>query len=188
MVFFADAFYAFLGLFWIGYTAFCWFGCLESYFPLERIADNQFWTISEMSCHLAHVLVQVKDAIFKTLIANGMFDNAHIRLTLTRGKKVNTEQDSWWCSFNSICYLSPSRHKPLAQHPCVREKNCLLILFTGCVFSSEGDIWNESSFQSLWVRADWYSSFCPPFSLCIHVHLFSFASWVHLWTLKEKLK
>jgi hypothetical protein len=47
-----------------------------------------------MSCHLAHVLVQVKDAIFKTLIANGMFDNAHIRLTLTRGKKVNTEQDS----------------------------------------------------------------------------------------------
>ena len=32
--------------------------------------------------------VQVKEAIFKTLISNGMFDNAHIRLTLTRGKKV----------------------------------------------------------------------------------------------------
>lgn len=32
--------------------------------------------------------LQVKNAIFKTLISNGMFDNAHIRLTLTRGKKV----------------------------------------------------------------------------------------------------
>ena len=31
---------------------------------------------------------QIKEAIFKTLISNGMFDNAHIRLTLTRGKKV----------------------------------------------------------------------------------------------------
>ncbi|XP_039163451.1 LOW QUALITY PROTEIN: branched-chain-amino-acid aminotransferase-like protein 2 [Eucalyptus grandis] len=33
---------------------------------------------------------QVKDAIFKTLITNGMFDNAHIRLSLTRGKKVTS--------------------------------------------------------------------------------------------------
>lgn len=45
-------------------------------------------SISELSCDFAHVFVQIKDAIFKTLIANGMFDNAHIRLTLTRGKKV----------------------------------------------------------------------------------------------------
>uniref|UniRef100_A0A1D1YC77 Branched-chain-amino-acid aminotransferase-like protein 2 n=1 Tax=Anthurium amnicola TaxID=1678845 RepID=A0A1D1YC77_9ARAE len=33
---------------------------------------------------------EIKDAIFKTLISNGMFDNAHIRLTLTRGKKVTS--------------------------------------------------------------------------------------------------
>ncbi|XP_072976056.1 branched-chain-amino-acid aminotransferase-like protein 2 isoform X1 [Typha angustifolia] len=32
----------------------------------------------------------IKEAIFKTLISNGMFDNAHIRLTLTRGKKVTS--------------------------------------------------------------------------------------------------
>lgn len=32
----------------------------------------------------------IKEAIFKTLILNGMFDNAHIRLTLTRGKKVTS--------------------------------------------------------------------------------------------------
>lgn len=33
---------------------------------------------------------EVKTAIFTTLISNGMFDNAHIRLTLTRGKKVTS--------------------------------------------------------------------------------------------------
>ncbi|KAK1305176.1 Branched-chain-amino-acid aminotransferase-like protein 2 [Acorus calamus] len=33
---------------------------------------------------------EIKEAIFKTLISNGMFDNAHIRLTLTRGKKVTS--------------------------------------------------------------------------------------------------
>jgi hypothetical protein len=31
---------------------------------------------------------EVKNAVFSTLIANGMRDSAHIRLTLTRGKKV----------------------------------------------------------------------------------------------------
>jgi hypothetical protein len=31
---------------------------------------------------------QIKEAIFRTLITNGMFDNTHIRLSLTRGKKV----------------------------------------------------------------------------------------------------
>ncbi|KAK8960283.1 Branched-chain-amino-acid aminotransferase-like protein 1 [Platanthera guangdongensis] len=32
----------------------------------------------------------IKEAIFITLNSNGMFDNAHIRLTLTRGKKVTS--------------------------------------------------------------------------------------------------
>ncbi|WVZ57002.1 hypothetical protein U9M48_007450 [Paspalum notatum var. saurae] len=43
------------------------------------LASANFWSRS-----------LIKDAIFKTLIANGMFDNAHIRLTLTRGKKVTS--------------------------------------------------------------------------------------------------
>jgi branched-chain amino acid aminotransferase group I len=33
---------------------------------------------------------EIKQAIFETLRANGMRDNAHIRLTLTRGKKVTS--------------------------------------------------------------------------------------------------
>ncbi|KAG7556854.1 hypothetical protein ISN44_As11g028530 [Arabidopsis suecica] len=33
---------------------------------------------------------EVKEAIFRSLITNGMFDNTHIRLSLTRGKKVTS--------------------------------------------------------------------------------------------------
>jgi hypothetical protein len=54
--------------------------------------------------------VQIKDAIFKTLIANGMFNNAHIRLTLTRGKKVEYKSRFFDVSLLSICSLSPCWH------------------------------------------------------------------------------
>ena len=32
----------------------------------------------------------VRDALFRTLAANGMQDEAHIRLTLTRGEKITS--------------------------------------------------------------------------------------------------
>ena len=33
---------------------------------------------------------EVKDALFKTLEANGMWDQTHVRLTLTRGEKITS--------------------------------------------------------------------------------------------------
>ncbi len=33
---------------------------------------------------------EIRDALFKTLAANGMYDGAHVRLTLTRGEKVTS--------------------------------------------------------------------------------------------------
>jgi branched-chain amino acid aminotransferase len=35
----------------------------------------------------------IKDAVKQTLVANGMYDGAHIRLTLTRGEKVTSGMD-----------------------------------------------------------------------------------------------
>lgn len=35
----------------------------------------------------------IKDAVKQTLVANGMFDGAHIRLTLTRGEKITSGMD-----------------------------------------------------------------------------------------------
>ncbi|CAJ2628974.1 unnamed protein product [Trifolium pratense] len=59
-------------------------------FKLEEHLDR----ISDSAKALAFENVptrdEIKEAIFKTLITNGMFDNAHIRLSLTRGKKVTS--------------------------------------------------------------------------------------------------
>ncbi|GFP93226.1 branched-chain-amino-acid aminotransferase-like protein 1 [Phtheirospermum japonicum] len=53
---------------------------------------------------------EVKQAIFKTLIRNGMFNNAHIRLTLTRGKKVTSGMSP---AFNLYgCTLIGKMHPP----------------------------------------------------------------------------
>ncbi|RZC81281.1 hypothetical protein C5167_043883 [Papaver somniferum] len=56
--------------------------------------DEHLDRLSDSAKALAFVNVptreEIKKAIFITLISNGMFENAHIRLTLTRGKKVTS--------------------------------------------------------------------------------------------------
>lgn len=56
--------------------------------------DEHLDRLSDSAKALAFVNVptrrEIKKAIFTTLISNGMFENAHIRLTLTRGKKVTS--------------------------------------------------------------------------------------------------
>ncbi|KAK4483570.1 hypothetical protein RD792_010769 [Penstemon davidsonii] len=59
-------------------------------FKLEEHLDRMFDSAKALAFSNIPTREQVKEAIFKTLIRNGMFDNAHIRLTLTRGKKVTS--------------------------------------------------------------------------------------------------
>ncbi|KAL8061838.1 hypothetical protein ABFX02_02G109600 [Erythranthe guttata] len=59
-------------------------------FKLEEHLDRLFDSAKALAFSNVPPREQVKEAIFKTLIRNGMFDNAHIRLTLTRGKKVTS--------------------------------------------------------------------------------------------------
>ncbi|KAF8038800.1 hypothetical protein BT93_B1375 [Corymbia citriodora subsp. variegata] len=59
-------------------------------FKLEEHLDRMFDSAKALAFSNVPTREQVKDAIFKTLIRNGMFDNAHIRLSLTRGKKVTS--------------------------------------------------------------------------------------------------
>ncbi|KAG9153308.1 hypothetical protein Leryth_018023, partial [Lithospermum erythrorhizon] len=59
-------------------------------FKLEEHLDRLFDSAKALAFSNVPKREEVKDAIFKTLISNGMFDNAHIRLTLTRGKKVTS--------------------------------------------------------------------------------------------------
>ncbi|GER46299.1 amino acid aminotransferase family protein [Striga asiatica] len=59
-------------------------------FKLEEHLDRLFDSAKALAFSNVPTRDEVKQAIFKTLIRNGMFNNAHIRLTLTRGKKVTS--------------------------------------------------------------------------------------------------
>ncbi|XP_059648552.1 branched-chain-amino-acid aminotransferase-like protein 1 isoform X1 [Cornus florida] len=59
-------------------------------FKLEEHLDRLFDSTKALAFNNVPTREEVKEAIFKTLIRNGMFDNAHIRLSLTRGKKVTS--------------------------------------------------------------------------------------------------
>lgn len=59
-------------------------------FKLEEHLDRLFDSAKAMAFSNVPTRDEVKRAIFSTLIINGMFDGAHIRLTLTRGKKVTS--------------------------------------------------------------------------------------------------
>ncbi|WJX19785.1 hypothetical protein P8452_09427 [Trifolium repens] len=59
-------------------------------FKLEEHLDRIFDSAKALAFENVPTRDEIKEAIFKTLITNGMFDNAHIRLSLTRGKKVTS--------------------------------------------------------------------------------------------------
>ncbi|XAR49086.1 Branched-chain-amino-acid transaminase [Bertholletia excelsa] len=59
-------------------------------FKLEEHLDRLFDSAKALAFKNIPPREEVKEAIFKTLIINGMFDNAHMRLSLTRGKKVTS--------------------------------------------------------------------------------------------------
>ncbi|KAL6851863.1 hypothetical protein ACP4OV_020048 [Aristida adscensionis] len=59
-------------------------------FKLDEHLDRLFDSAKAMAFSNVPSREWIKEAIFKTLNANGMFNNSHIRLTLTRGKKVTS--------------------------------------------------------------------------------------------------
>ncbi|KAK7277896.1 hypothetical protein RJT34_22915 [Clitoria ternatea] len=59
-------------------------------FKLEEHLDRMFDSAKALAFENLPTRDEIKEAIFKTLIRNGMFDNSHIRLSLTRGKKVTS--------------------------------------------------------------------------------------------------
>ncbi|XP_015875128.3 branched-chain-amino-acid aminotransferase-like protein 1 [Ziziphus jujuba] len=59
-------------------------------FKLEEHLDRMFDSAKALAFKNVPTREEIKEAIFRTLIRNGMFDNSHIRLSLTRGKKVTS--------------------------------------------------------------------------------------------------
>ncbi|KAL1339765.1 hypothetical protein AAHE18_U063800 [Arachis hypogaea] len=59
-------------------------------FKLEEHLDRMFDSAKALAFENVPTRDEIKEAIFQTLVRNGMFDNSHIRLSLTRGKKVTS--------------------------------------------------------------------------------------------------
>ncbi|CAN6926824.1 unnamed protein product [Brassica oleracea] len=59
-------------------------------FKLEEHLDRLFDSAKALAFENVPSREEIKEAIFRTLITNGMFDNTHIKLSLTRGKKVTS--------------------------------------------------------------------------------------------------
>ena len=65
-------------------------------FQLDAHLDRLFASAKAMDFAGVPTREQVKQAIFEILKANGMRDETHIRLTLTRGEKVTSGMDPRW--------------------------------------------------------------------------------------------
>lgn len=80
-------------------------------FQLDAHLDRLFDSARAMA--FAHIPTrdEVKQAIFDTLRANGMRDGCHIRLTLTRGKKITSGMDPRLNQYGS-CLIVLAEWKP----------------------------------------------------------------------------
>ncbi|MBI1355893.1 MAG: aminotransferase IV [Acidobacteria bacterium] len=63
---------------------------------LDRHLDRLFDSAHAMAFRGVPSREKIKRAVFATLHANGMYDGAHIRLTLTRGEKVTSGMSPHW--------------------------------------------------------------------------------------------
>lgn len=89
-----------------------------------RVYDEKIFALDEHLERLqnsAHAMAfddvpsneEIKHAIFKTLEANGMRDETHIRLTLSRGKKVTSYMDPQVNQYGSTLIVLPEWKPPL---------------------------------------------------------------------------
>ena len=62
-------------------------------FCFEKHLDRLFDSAHTMVFRDIPSREEVKSAVFATLKANGMYDDTHIRLTLTRGEKITSGMD-----------------------------------------------------------------------------------------------
>lgn len=80
-------------------------------FHLEAHLNRLFDSAKVMAFEGLPSREQVKEAVIETLKANGMRDGAHIRLTLTRGKKVTSGMSPHWnqygCSLIVVAEWKP---------------------------------------------------------------------------------
>ncbi|XVE62963.1 hypothetical protein DITRI_Ditri06bG0161500 [Diplodiscus trichospermus] len=82
-------------------------------FKLEEHLDRMFDSAKALAFNNVTTRDEIKEAIFRTLNANGMFGNTHIRLTLTRGKKVTSGMSPAFNRYGCTLIVLPEWKPPV---------------------------------------------------------------------------
>ncbi len=89
-------------------------------FQLDAHLDRLFDSAHAMAFTEVPSREAVKEALFKTLEANGMRDETHIRLTLTRGKKTTSGMDPRLNKFGPTLIIVAEWKKPVYAETGIR--------------------------------------------------------------------
>lgn len=89
-------------------------------FMLEEHLDRLMASAKAMAFANVPSREEVKNEIFKTLRANGMYDEAHIRLTLTRGKKVTSGMSPHFNQYGCTLIVLAEWKKPVYDQTGIR--------------------------------------------------------------------
>jgi len=89
-------------------------------FQLDAHLDRLFASAHAMAFVNVPSRQEVKDAIFETLKANGMKDESHIRLTLTRGKKTSSGMDPKFNQYGACLIVLAEWKKPVYEASGIR--------------------------------------------------------------------
>ncbi|MEM6360946.1 MAG: aminotransferase class IV [Bacteroidota bacterium] len=82
-------------------------------FMLEEHLDRMMDSAKAMAFARIPTREYIKEQIFRTLRANGMFDESHIRLTLTRGKKVSSGMSPHFNQYGCTLIVLAEWKKPV---------------------------------------------------------------------------
>lgn len=81
-------------------------------FSLEKHLRRLFRSAKALGYQNVHTKEEIVEAIFRTLAANGMRDNAHMRLTLTRGEKCTSSMNPKFNVYGTTLIILPEWKPP----------------------------------------------------------------------------
>jgi branched-chain amino acid aminotransferase group I len=88
----------------------------EGIFLLEEHLERLIDSARAMAFGEIPTVASVKAAIFQTLQANNMREGVHIRLTLTRGKKVTSGMNPLWNQYGPTLIVLPEWKPPIYEN------------------------------------------------------------------------
>lgn len=89
-------------------------------FMLEEHLDRMMNSAKAMAFQNIPTREEIKNEIFKTLKANDMYDESHIRLTLTRGRKVTSGMSPYYNQYGCTLIVLAEWKKPVYDNNGIR--------------------------------------------------------------------